>query len=127
MATTQSGEVRAGTAFGYQGASVETAMVVASRGTIRGDLTHPFEHRVPGGENASTLTRVPLDALLRVESATTITVLSFFGDVSVTDLRTARGAYWSTVRTLRPFTNTATLPLRGPATYHSANRLPLTL
>ena len=93
---------------------------------MRGFLVQPFAHLPGSGENASTFTWVPFDALLRVESATTITVFACFGEVSVTARRTVRGEYWSTVRTFLPFTKTATRPLRGPATYHMAKRRPFT-
>lgn len=101
-------------------------MADVSRGTKRGFFVQPLAHRAGNGEKASTFTRVPFDALLRVESATTMTVFDCLSEESVTARRTVRGEYWSTVRTFLPFTNTATLPFRGPATYHIAKRRPFT-
>ena len=86
----------------------------------------PFAHRTAEGEKASTFTVVPRERRFRVDNATTLTSFVDVVEVNATALRTVRGDHWSPVRTRRPFTNTATRPLRGPATNHIAKRFPPT-
>jgi hypothetical protein len=73
------------------------------------------------------VTRVPFEALLRVDKAITVTLLTAFARVNTTARRIVRGAYWSTMRDRLPFMKTAARPFLGPAVNHIANDLPLTV
>jgi hypothetical protein len=92
-----------------------------------GDFTHPFPHTRAFGEKASTVTRVPLEALLRVDKAITVTVLTDLARVKTTARRIVRPEYWSTMRDRFPLTKTAARPFLGPAVNHIANDLPFTV
>ena len=113
-----------GPPVGVVGDVTGTTAVWRTVGT--GFRVQPLAHDLVVGENASTFTFVPADREFFVDSTTSCTALSGFVPERATARLTARGAYWSSVRTRLPLTSTATLPFDGPATNHIAKRGPRT-